>query len=898
MFRLYRICFLLLLFLQIRQIYAGIESELVKKGKDYFGLFQYDKAIEHFEKALQLSPKNSEAHYYLGLSYRKLNNFDKALYHFEKALQIEPSNEDYQKVVASIYVASARESKNKGDIDKTISFLIKACKAYPKEVHNWNALFELMHSQGRYNEILNLASLARQNTRDIIEEGESKDLQNVFVIAALAAKKVNDITKVKEYTNLAARFRHRNDVVIQLKKELETTAKQVTNDMFAIGKQLYQQKKYKEALEMLQKAKEIEPQNGNIVELIEKIRTELTLQEFLNAAIEAESQKKYDIALEKLYKAKQFDENNNVITSRIASITSYIEKLKKAEELKRAKELELKQAITEKQAKINTLLTAAAENEKKLAFDAAIINYEQLLEIEPNNEEYKQKIEQVRLMQKEYIENKKTIDEKIRLAEEKFKSENYYDVYDIIVPLLDNKYTPLSQILPIFVESCIYLNKLNEAQNWLDKMASIINIDSNELKFLKGLLLYYQGDYEKARENLYEVYNWKPNYRNDLRKIVWHLWYEKYKYGLFLSAFLLLIYFSSFFMGLYKSIKQTMEQKKFEKLLASGNANEIISALEKKLQNDIPNQTRKQYLIMLAENYLKVGKFQDALRTTNEVLQKDMKNPMALRIQAEAFYQLKETSSEALEKIYNLYKLDESRKELVSFLSFAYKQNKAENKSALEILHKHIALFPDDTDTVLYLANLYFKRQNYNSQNVKIFERAVKIDPEKAEYVYGLIECLKQSNKNDEADKIYNKALEKWPTHPLFTKDNLSSGLDSSKTGSKAVSIDIDVTKFYKDYVIPNSNKTSNSSQNQNFSQQVSYSANSYTNQGIFNVSKNELSKTDAGITESNEIFTSSQSKQSKEQIPYSENMIICVHCSTKNSLRDYYCVKCGKPIR
>jgi len=79
--------FALLLFCVIFFISAQEYWEYKILGDRYFYLQDYSKAIEYYQKALQLKPDYPEVYYYLGKIYKIQNIYQIALFYFNKALE-------------------------------------------------------------------------------------------------------------------------------------------------------------------------------------------------------------------------------------------------------------------------------------------------------------------------------------------------------------------------------------------------------------------------------------------------------------------------------------------------------------------------------------------------------------------------------------------------------------------------------------------------------------------------------------------------------------------------------------------------------------------------------------------------------------------------------------------
>jgi hypothetical protein len=75
----------------------GLSSEQSSEKLEYLS-----KAQEKLEKALELNQSYSNALYYLGLVYNAQGDNQKALEEFEKVLQLNPDNQDIQKIIDTL----------------------------------------------------------------------------------------------------------------------------------------------------------------------------------------------------------------------------------------------------------------------------------------------------------------------------------------------------------------------------------------------------------------------------------------------------------------------------------------------------------------------------------------------------------------------------------------------------------------------------------------------------------------------------------------------------------------------------------------------------------------------------------------------------------------------------
>lgn len=63
------------------------------RGDVYFDLKEYDRAVEDYSKFIELNPENDDAYNSRGYCYRKLGNHDKAIKDYTKAIELNPEFE-------------------------------------------------------------------------------------------------------------------------------------------------------------------------------------------------------------------------------------------------------------------------------------------------------------------------------------------------------------------------------------------------------------------------------------------------------------------------------------------------------------------------------------------------------------------------------------------------------------------------------------------------------------------------------------------------------------------------------------------------------------------------------------------------------------------------------------
>ena len=72
-------------------------------GNLYVAKKDFDSAIELYQKALKIEPKNNLLYYNLAIAYSQKNEFEKAAKFYTRAIEIEPKMPDAYNNLAFVY---------------------------------------------------------------------------------------------------------------------------------------------------------------------------------------------------------------------------------------------------------------------------------------------------------------------------------------------------------------------------------------------------------------------------------------------------------------------------------------------------------------------------------------------------------------------------------------------------------------------------------------------------------------------------------------------------------------------------------------------------------------------------------------------------------------------------
>ncbi len=117
----------------------------VEKANSYYSQRKWDKAINAFEEAIKLDPKNAVYWQSKGTALYNQGKYDEAVKAFEEAIKLDPKNEDY-------WQFKGWALNNQGKYDEAIKAYDEAIKLDPKPGEAWHDKGLAIKSLGRTTE--------------------------------------------------------------------------------------------------------------------------------------------------------------------------------------------------------------------------------------------------------------------------------------------------------------------------------------------------------------------------------------------------------------------------------------------------------------------------------------------------------------------------------------------------------------------------------------------------------------------------------------------------------------------------------------------------------------------------------------------------------------------------
>ena len=171
-------------------------------GLAYSTQGNYDKAIECYQKAIDLDPKYSDAYNNLGSVYYTQGNYDKAIEYYQKAIDLDPHSYMAYNNLGAAY-------DGKGDYHKEIECFQRAVQLKPRYVTPYDNLGVIYDNRGNYDKVI-------ECYQKVIELDPSSYL-TYYYLGIVFGKKGDKAGLLKQIDRLRAL--HQNDLAERLASE-------------------------------------------------------------------------------------------------------------------------------------------------------------------------------------------------------------------------------------------------------------------------------------------------------------------------------------------------------------------------------------------------------------------------------------------------------------------------------------------------------------------------------------------------------------------------------------------------------------------------------------------------------------------------------------------------------
>lgn len=235
--------------------YPNDESFYLSRGLFYSNHDEKAKALEDYEKAININPKYSYAYNNMGVVYRDMKQYEKAIEFYKKAIAIKPNNDKANENIGNVYLYNLKD--------------------YEKAVFYYTKHIELISDS---------AGVYRERAEAYIELGEIEMAKQDYTIALRYY--LEELPDNEDYPciykNIGLCHEHLgefDEAILYYKKSIELSleyehcrSSECDESYFRLGKISEAKGDMKEALKYYTKAKQIEPDEEEYQEAIDALK--------------------------------------------------------------------------------------------------------------------------------------------------------------------------------------------------------------------------------------------------------------------------------------------------------------------------------------------------------------------------------------------------------------------------------------------------------------------------------------------------------------------------------------------------------------------------------------------------------------------------------------------------
>ena len=122
------------------------------RGAIYNDLKKYDRAIDDYNKAIELAPEDAGVYFNMGKSYQKLGQYDRSIANYSKAIELNPHYAEAYNNFA--FLLATTKDKKYIDGRKALQFALKAVGLSNNNPANWDTLAAAYAELGEFSKAI------------------------------------------------------------------------------------------------------------------------------------------------------------------------------------------------------------------------------------------------------------------------------------------------------------------------------------------------------------------------------------------------------------------------------------------------------------------------------------------------------------------------------------------------------------------------------------------------------------------------------------------------------------------------------------------------------------------------------------------------------------------------
>ena len=248
-------------------------QEYINIGTACHNKNQFEAAIQHYTRAIELDPESADAYFRRAEAYAQLGRFPEAASDYAEVIKIDPNYDE-------AYRGRGNASINTGNIDLALECYNEAIKRNPNNANAYSARANAYGYKEQYDDALKDCEEAVRLDPENPKAYETRGI--VYFSKEMFEKAVSDYTKAIGLDPTVVGVYYRRGLAYSAQKQNKQAVMDFTRTIklapgfagayFMRGMAYYELNQLSDAIKNLEKAHKLEPDNEEIIIMLQKFR--------------------------------------------------------------------------------------------------------------------------------------------------------------------------------------------------------------------------------------------------------------------------------------------------------------------------------------------------------------------------------------------------------------------------------------------------------------------------------------------------------------------------------------------------------------------------------------------------------------------------------------------------
>lgn len=832
------------------QLLAQSEAarELNRKGQLAIDSGHHQDAIRFLKEAMKLEPRWGEPYFNAAKLLRLRNKRDEMAKMLKEALNRDPQNRTYAEAYAKVLkedLTAAEKTQNSADTDRLRQEIIQI---NPGEIEIGLQIVQQHIKTGKTDKALALAENLLEKNPNLRTRYDSEPMGNLYITLARLELQRNNLTAARSHSDNASKFTLSDPEGFKtLATEIRDKQTQVVEEMLKQANSLKEAGKSEEALQILQSAEAILPNNEAVKAAIANINQSRDAKSAYASAREFIQKGSWLEARDLLEYVVSIESSNSEARKLLQQAADKEETLMKL----LGRPDRLPRSSSDRAALVEGFLRrgvqfieAGNKKDASVSLNRGIA----IIELDTSLQRFKPAFD-------EELTKIQTADNRRDIWQKAIETRNAYE-YEESLRLLNQLPKNYDVQLPSYLAEA-YWKTGNEEQAMSEARYQLANQpDNNRAKFVLGSIFLERGDKDMAYKYFKEIYDTDPDYPEVNDKLLASST-SKWKSVFPVVVILLLLWIA---WSLYKYLPEYNKNsalRKAQTFLRKEMHDECIEELSRIRR--LPNLTEFDGALIsriLAQAYLKRGIYDRAIGECKHLISINTKDEDAHLWLGYAYLGRRMLSPESLPELLNLYQKDQRNIALVSLLGSHYTQQKNLSEEGVKILEQWLNLDPNNPEVLKPLGRYYLKKNRSDDKAMKVFQKMMELGSPEAEFLLGVARIHLKLRQFDSCLQLCEQVINSDINNEL-----VHSVLREAYHKQNRIN---DLLEIYGNFLKNNP----------------------------YNVAFQN------GLRETQKLAASEGKRSDGESAPQlSPDQVACPHCQQINSSKEYCCQHCGQNL-